>query len=385
MIAQKILCIGIIILMKRLFIVFFVFLTLFIFGASFTYAQINSNQKEERIEAKVLKVLETSQIIESDGRKHPYQRLQLEGISGSLSGKNFEIENGMRDQTGIATYKTGDSLVLTIMNDASGKQIITITDYVRRNTLYLLAAVFVILTVIIGGRRGASSIFGMLLTFILLFTYVLPQLSKGANPYIVSMIASLIVIPVTFYLSHGINKKTLCAIIGTFIALIFTMLLSFYFINQAHLTGFASEEAGFLDVMKNGAINIKGLLFAGVVIALLGILEDITVSQAAIVFQLKKANKDLSGFELFRRAMDVGRDHIASMANTLILVYAGASLPLLLLFIDNPLPFSAVINTEMIAEEIVRTLTASIGLILAVPITTAITALFLMRESGKKQ
>ncbi len=371
--------------MKKLFSSILVVLTLFVSGTTFTYAQATSVQKEERIEAKVVTVLETSQIIETDGRRHPYQRLQMKGATGSFKGKIFEIESGARDQTGIATYKTGDNLVLTVMHDASGKQVITITDYIRRNTLYILAAIFILLTVIIGGRRGASSILGMFLTFILLFVYVLPQLSKGANPYVVSMIASVIVIPVTFYLSHGINKKTLCAIIGTFIALIFTMLLSFYFIDQAHLTGFASEEAGFLDVLKNGAINIKGLLFAGVVIALLGILEDITVSQAAIVFQLKKANKEFSGLELFKRSMDVGRDHIASMANTLILVYAGASLPLLLLFIDNPLPFSSVINTEMIAEEIVRTLTASIGLILAVPITTAITALFLMRESGKKQ
>jgi uncharacterized membrane protein len=162
--------------------------------------------------------------------------------------------------------------------------------------------------------------------------------------------------------------------LGTFIALILTGALASFFVQQAHLSGFASEEAGYLDVMKKGSIDIKGLLFAGIIIGLLGVLQDITVSQAAVVYQLKKANAKMKFIDLFTHAMDVGRDHIASMTNTLILVYAGASLPLLLLFINNPLPFSQVVNSEMISQEIVTTLISSIGLIIAVPITTLLTA-----------
>jgi len=185
----------------------------------------------------------------------------------------------------------------------------------------------------------------------------------------------LFIIPITFYLSHGFNKKTTVAVGGTVIALIITGILAGIFVEAAKLTGFASEEAGFLQVAKQGLVNIKGLLLAGIIIGVLGVLDDVTVSQSAIVFQLKQANAKIKAGELYKRAMDVGKDHISSMVNTLVLVYTGAALPLLLLFIDNPHPFSEVVNYEIIADEIVRTLVGSIGLVLAVPITTLIASL----------
>lgn len=329
-------------------------------------------REDPPFEATVVKLLENSEIIESDGTRHPYQKIELIGTQGKLKGKSIIIEHGKQNQVGVVAYKPGDKVIVTAIQDQAGNILYRITDYVRRDSLIALVIIFIILTILIGGIRGAKSLIGMGLTFALLFFFVLPQLLMGANPILITSIASVVIVPVTFYLSHGFNKKTLCAIIGTFIALSISCILAQLFITQTYLSGFASEEAGFLDVMKKGTINIQGLLFAGIVIALLGILEDITISQAAIVQQLNEANKNLGSFDLFRRAMDVGRDHIASMANTLILVYAGASLPLLLLFINNPLPIGMVINNEVIAEEIVRTLVASIGLILAVPVTTAI-------------
>lgn len=340
--------------------------------------------QEEIFEAIVTRVVESSTIIEKDGTVHPYQRLEVLATSGSKKGKTFVIEHGDIPQAGLVEYSQADKIMLSSIKTPDGERI-TITDYVRRTPLYVLAGLFVALTILIGGRRGASAIVGMMITFAVLFLFVLPQLLGGANPFLIVGIASGFVIPVTFLLSHGVNRKTLCAIIGTFTALVITAILANIFIQSAHLTGFASEEAGFLDTLKKGTLDIRGLLFAGIIIALLGILEDITVAQSAIVFQLREANKKLAFHELFVRAMNVGRDHIASMANTLILVYAGASLPLLLLFIDSPLPFSTVINNEVIAEEIVRTLVASIGLILAVPITTFISSLFASNTLFKTQ
>jgi len=196
---------------------------------------------------------------------------------------------------------------------------------------------------------------------------------------------SLIIIPVSFFLSHGINRKTLSAIAGTLIALTITGLLSYVFVEKAKLTGFASEEAGFLQNIMQGSVNIKGLLLAGIIIGVLGVLDDITISQSAIVFQLKEANSNFGFTQLYRRAMKVGQDHISSMVNTLVLVYTGAALPLLLLFIHNPHPFSEIINYELIADEIVQTLVGSIGLILAVPITTAIAALAVKRQKNTKE
>lgn len=341
-------------------------------------------QNSIRTEAIVVKVLENSEIIEDTGNRHPYQKLQLIGTVGYYKGKTLLVENGKYDQSGVLIYNTGDKIVLNVVRDLSGKETITITDYVRRTPLLFLLLIFVVLAVVVGGKRGFTSIMGMVVTFAILFLAVLPQVLRGVNPVMITILAATFIVPVTFSLAHGFNKKTLCAIAGTFISLFITGFLAAMFVNSAHLSGFASEEASYLNVAKSGLIDIQGLLLAGIIIGLLGILQDITISQAAIVFQLKEANDKLKFSSLFKRAMDVGRDHIASMSNTLILVYAGASLPLLLLFLTNPLPFSAVVNFEIIAEEIVRTLISSIGLILAVPITTALTALVVDSISKKK-
>lgn len=336
-------------------------------------------------EGVVVRIIENSTVIEDSGNKHPYQKLEILGTSGPFKGKKLIVENGKYDQTGVLVYKVGDELVLSSQTGPQGDKLITITDYVRRTPLSILAAIFVILAIVIGGRRGASSLLGMGVTFSILFFFVLPQVLAGQDPVIMTVIASIIIVPVTFFLSHGVNKKTICAIAGTTISLVLTGCLAGIFVGKTHLSGFASEEANYLDILKSGQINMQGLLLSGIIIGLLGVLQDITISQAAIVYQLKEANEMLGMRALFTKAMDVGRDHIASMANTLILVYAGASLPLLLLFVNNPLPISSVVNFEIISEEIVRTLVASIGLIVAVPITTALTATFVKvtRQKGK--
>lgn len=348
-------------------------------------ARASSPQKPQdiRVEAVVTKIIEKSTIIEESGNQHLYQKLLLIGTSGQFKGKNLQVENGKYDSKSIIEYKVGDKVVLNAASSPSGQYNFTITDYVRRAPLIFLFVIFVALALIIGGKRGFSSLLGMGITFAILFAFVLPLVLRGVAPVFATILASFIIIPITFSLSHGVNKKTLSAIAATFISLLLTGLLAYFFVDASHLTGFASEEASYLNVTENGAIDIHGLLLAGLIIGLLGILQDITISQAAVVCQLKNTDHKLKFDELFSRAMDVGRDHIASMSNTLILVYAGVSLPLLLLFLTNPLPFSAVINFEMIAEEIVRTLISSIGLILAVPITTALTAFVVSYHSQK--
>lgn len=375
--------IGIMIFMRQFIAVLLFTLLICIFSAKNIHAQSKPSNTQLRIEAVVTKVIEDSQIIEDNGNKHPYQKLGLIGTSGQYKGKNLVVENGKFDQSGVVIYKLGDSVVLSVAKDFQDHDLITITDYVRRLPLLLLFGIFIVMTIIVGGLRGASSLLGMIVTFSIIFLFILPQVLKGGDPVLVTIFASLFIIPITFCLSHGLNKKTLCAVGGTLIALLITGLLAALFVNNTHLSGFASEESNYLDVLKHGSINMQGLLLAGIIIGLLGVLQDITISQAAVVYQLKNANSKLKFHQLFTGAMDVGRDHIASMANTLILVYAGVSLPLLLLFINNPLPFSTVINFEIIAEEVVRTLVASIGLIIAVPITTLLTVAFVELSSSK--
>ena len=309
---------------------------------------------EEFFEGRVEKVLEEDE---------NHQKLEVLITKGSQKGQKMEIEVGGEFQkVGQVKYKEGDEVVVSSLG--------YITDFVRRKPLLWLFITFVVLTIAIGRFWGLTSLLGMGISFLVIFKFILPQILAGRDPILIAILGSLLIIPVTFYLSHGFNKKTTTAIIGTLISLIVAGILAKVFVELTHLTGYASEEAAFLQVMKEETINIRGLLLAGIIIGVLGVLDDITISQAAVVEQLRYANPNLKPGELFKRAMRVGQDHIASMVNTLILVYTGAALPLLLLFVNNPHPFTEVVNYELIAEEIVRTLVGSIALISAVPITT---------------
>ncbi len=329
--------------------------------------------QEQRLEAIVTKIQEEKEIkSEGTDKKTLYQKLEVLVTSESRKGEKLVVENNI-PVVNAQRYKTGDKVVISANQTADGKELLYITDYVRRAPLYWLFGIFAVLTVLIGRKRGIASLIGMGLSFFVIFTFVLPQILSGKDPILIAIAASLFIIPISFYLAHGLNRKTTAAVIGTIIALIITGILANLFVDAAKLTGFASEEAAFLQLAKPDLINIRGLLLAGIIIGVLGILDDITISQAAIVSQLKQTSPKIPFWELFNRSMDIGRDHIASMVNTLILVYTGAALPLLLLFTNTPQPFSELINYEIVSEEIVRTLVASIGLILAVPITTFIT------------
>lgn len=296
-----------------------------------------------------------TKILEENGS---YQKVEI--TSGE---KKQVIESGLYDSALQIKYKVGDKVVV------SDDQIV---DFVRRPSLYLLGFIFLFCAVVIAGKWGLMSVLGMGYSFWVIFKFILPMILKGYDAVVIAIIGAMFIVPVTFGLSHGINRKTINAMIGTIFSMIIVGILSIVFVNLGKLTGFAVEEAGFLQYQLGGIINMKGILLAGIIISTLGVMDDITVSQSSIVEELRKANSKLSKKELFVRSMRVGKDHISSMVNTLVLVYTGASLPLLLLFVNNPHPFSEVINYEIIADEIVRTLVGSIGLILAVPITTYI-------------
>ncbi len=262
------------------------------------------NAQEQTYEGEVTK------IIEENGN---YQKLEI-----TSKYKKYEIENGLYESSQNIKYEVNDSVVLT-----DGM----ITDYVRRPMLYLLLSIFIIATIVVAGKWGVTSIVGMAYSFYVIFVFILPSILEGRDPVVSAIVGSIFIIPVTFGLSHGLNRKTIVAVIGTLISMVLIGILSLIFVNLAKLTGFAVEEAGFLQYQLGGIINMKGILLAGIII---------------------------------------------STVNTLVLVYAGASLPLLLIFVNNPHPFSEIINYEIIADEIVRTMVGSIGLILAVPITTYI-------------
>ena len=354
-------------LKKLLFFLFLLIFPFFIFNQStFAYGEENS----ENITARITKIIEEKQIIVME-KEQLYQKLELE--LNTPDKKIITIENGNLPLANIIKYSVNDNVLITqnIKPDGTGDYFIT--DFVRNDSLILLAIIFVILLIVVVKWRGLFSLFGMIFTFVVIFAFVLPRLLAGGNPVLIAVGASLVIIPVSFYLAHGFNKKTTIAVISSIFSLIITAVLASLFTKIGHLTGLSSEEAGML-LINQGNLNMKGILLAGIVIGTLGVLDDITISQAAIVDELATTAKLTKAKDLYSRSMIIGKDHITSMVNTLVLAYAGASLPLLLIFTNNPHPFSEIMNYEMIAEEIIRTLVGSIGLILAVPITTLIAA-----------
>jgi uncharacterized membrane protein len=259
----------------------------------------------------------------------------------------------------------------------------TLYDFERRGPMLLLAGLFVVVVLAFAGWRGALSLAGLTVSLALVLVFVVPAILDGKEPLLVAVVGSLAIALITIPLAHGWGPKSIAALLGTAASLILTALLALLFTNLTHLTGLASEEAIFLQV-GNADVSLQGLLLAGMVIGALGVLDDVTISQASTVLALRRANASFGFRQLFGRALSVGRDHVSATVNTLVLAYVGASLPILLLFSAADLGVSEAANLEVVAKEIVATLVGSIGLIAAVPVTTALAALLATEtaESG---
>ena len=247
----------------------------------------------------------------------------------------------------------------------------SIVNVSRTKELIILFIFFIALVLLTSGRKGFYALIGLLFTFAVIFVFMVPQILKGSSPVSIGVSgAALILIP-TLYLSYGLNKKSIAAFSGIIISLFFVGILSNYFIDTLQFTDFA-EASFYLNMASSNPINFVGLLIAGIIIAAVGVLDDVAAIQSSIVFSLAKSNPDLRGFKLFKEAMHVGKDHISAVVNTLVLAYTGASFPLILLLTIQNMPLDYLISLEMVAEEIARTLISSSGLLLAVPLTTVI-------------
>ncbi len=254
----------------------------------------------------------------------------------------------------------------------------SLADFERRAPLLWLALAFAALVIITGRWQGLRALIGLGASLAIVTLFVVPAILDGSSPPGVALVGSLAIMLVTLVVTHGFGPKMLAATLGTATALLLTLGLGSLFIGLAHLTGLASDEAIFLRASV-GEISITGLLLAGMVIGALGVLDDLTVTQASTVLALRRANPSLGFGRLFREAIDVGHDHIAATVNTLVLAYAGAALPILLIFSLGSTNFGDAVNSEAVAGEIVATLVGSIGLIAAVPLTTALAALLAAR------
>ncbi|MDQ4025529.1 MAG: YibE/F family protein [Actinomycetota bacterium] len=246
-------------------------------------------------------------------------------------------------------------------------------DFDRRLPLLALAVAFALVVIALSRWRGLAALAGLAVSLTVLVRFVLPAILEGSDPLAVALVGGATIMFLALYLAHGLNAATTTAVFGTLASLLLTGLLAVLFVELAAFTGAGSEEAVFLQINQQ-QVNLEGLLLASIVIGTLGVLDDVTVTQAAAVWELHRANPRYGIRNLYRSGIRIGRDHIASTVNTLVLAYAGASLPLLILFSVSNRPLTQVVNTETVAEEVVRTLVGSIGLVASVPITTALAA-----------
>ena len=274
-------------------------------------------------------------------------------------------------------FARGDKIVLGHVTDlppgAPEGSEYYFADFQRDTPLLVLALLFAGAVILLGRWRGLRALAALAVSLSVLLLFVLPAILQGRPPVAVAIVGSAVIMIVALYLSHGANVRTTTALLGTLVSLALTGVLALVFVGATELSGLASEEAVYLQVSSD-AINLQGLILAGIIIGSLGVLDDVTVTQASAVWELRKANPAWGFADLYRPALRIGRDHIASTVNTLVLAYAGASLPLLILFTQAQRPLVEVAAGEVVATEIVRTLVGSIGLVASVPVTTALTA-----------
>ncbi|MGW7277584.1 YibE/F family protein [Streptomyces sp. NPDC054844] len=259
----------------------------------------------------------------------------------------------------------------------------SVTDINRGLPLALLAGIFALAVVVVGRLRGLMALVSLAISFLLLNFFILPAILQGSNPLAVAVVGASAIMLVALYLCHGLSARTSVAVLGTLISLLLIGVLGSLFIDWAALTGNTDDNTGLIHGLYP-TIDMSGLLLAGVIIGSLGVLDDVTVTQTSAVWELHEANPTMGWRGLYRAGIRIGRDHIASVVNTLVLAYAGAALPLLLLFSIAQSGVGTVANSELVAEEIVRTLVGSIGLVASVPVTTALAALVVSadRPSG---
>ncbi|MEU8623756.1 YibE/F family protein [Streptomyces sp. NPDC048669] len=299
------------------------------------------------------------------------EKATVEVTSGEDKGRTF-IEVVQPDAP--RQLREGQGVVVAYAPDAPHDLQYSVTDVNRKFPMALLAGIFAVAVVVVGRLRGVMALVALALSFAVLTLFILPAVLQGSNPLIVAVVGAGAIMLIALYICHGLTARTSVAVIGTLISLLLIGLLGSLFIGWASLSGNTDDSTGLIHGLYPH-IDMSGLLLAGVIIGSLGVLDDVTVTQTSAVWELHQADPTMSTKQLYRAGIRIGRDHIASVVNTLVLAYAGAALPLLLLFSIAESSMGTVANSELVAEEIVRTLVGSIGLVASVPVTTALAAL----------
>lgn len=321
-----------------------------------------------------------TEIIEEDLNKDPildgveigYQKVIAKVTEGQYKDNTYEIKNNI---SRLYNYKVeeGTKVVLILYKQNNGNMIWDVYGYDRSSMIYVLAGIFIIVVIIIGGVKGIKSLVSLMFTLVTVIFLMLPLMFRGVEPMLAAVVSATLSIIVTLSLVSGINKKTVTAIIGTISGVVISGIIAYIFGELTHSSGMTMNDTESLIHIAEGTnLKVKGIMFAGILIASLGAVMDVAMSISSSLFEIYEVNKNIKQIDLFKSSMNIGKDIIGTMTNTLILAFAGGSITTLILIFAANMPYNKFINLEVLAIEIIQGLAGSIGIVLSVPITAAV-------------
>lgn len=356
--------------MKRLLLTIILLLT----SMSVVFAQ---DSQELKLKGKVVEV-NTVECEESVSDQHSCYTYT---IFLSSSGQEIETMTSMIEKS-EKTFKIGDPVYVIEMEDLDGTDTWSIVGYVRGGTILFWSLAFVVLAFLIGGKKSLGSILSLILSFVSIYFFIIPSLLSSGNILPIGYVGVFLVLTLSMYLAHGFKKQTTIALVATYVGVTIVSILTWILMESLHINGMGEETAFLLSSQTSGSIDVQKLFFIAVLIGAVGVLDDVAIGQVSSMHEIYQMDKTISHKELYRKTMNIGREHVASMINTLFIVYAGSSLSLVMLMYLSNRDMGSLVSIDMITEEIVRTLAISIALLLVVPISTYISSMFLTRKNA---
>ena len=306
------------------------------------------------------------------------QTLKAELLEGPNKGSVVTFDND------YIQLKEGQKFFINYFISSEEDTYYSVYEVDRRASIIGLMILFVMVIIVFSGKQGVRSLVALAGSILVILYVLVPTLISGFSPVLISIIVAIAILFFAIFFTHGFNKPSAVAFGGTVSAVVLTGLLAMLSIHLSHLTGFASDESVYLNFNTDGQLDFVGLLLAAIIIGAIGVLDDVAITQVAVVRELYATDRNLEKWRVYKKAMRVGREHVSALINTLVLAYTGAALPLLLLFSQSENAFGSIINREIFATEIVRTMVGSIGLVLAVPITTLLAVYMLEKYKDKE-
>lgn len=371
-----------------LLIVGFCFLTF----ANLTFAQVaplpEQLMPQDAYYKATVKHILKEQRVQSDGSTVINQEIKVQFLEGPQQGKDVVVERSTDFRlAGNQKVSPGTVVIVDVTTQPGTPVHYTISDIYRLNYLWYLAAAFFAFTLLVAGWKGLSAGGGLIISLLVIMLGIVPAILHHFDPLTVCLMGAVVILLSTTFIAHGFSKATTIAVISTFLSLVATLIFSLLAVHIAHMAGLGTEDSFMLELNPSQNIDARGLLLGGIIIGALGALNDITTTQVAAIYALLRTNPKADLLHLIEQGFIIGREHIVSLVNTLVLAYAGSSLTVFIFFALNPahLPWWVIVNNETVSEEIIRALAGSFGLVLAIPITTILAAFLASRDRDRAQ